>query len=269
MKICVLGSTGFVGNILSSRLSADYEIMTPTSQDLDLTDIYQVNSWFKYNPVDAVINCAASTKFDENQFDVHEFSRNIAIVTNLTLAQAQFGRLINFGSGAEFDRKQNIFLCQERRLWDTMPTDHYGLSKNITSRIVNGIQHWYNLRLFGVFGPTERPTRLLKKVIQGDPLDIMDRLFDYFYVEDIVPVVRYFLEEPVPAYKDINLTYRRVNIEKSLSKFVDTFCEMHSIINPATIIGKDLDHCYTGNSDKLHNLQLPLKGLIQGLQEYK
>jgi GDP-L-fucose synthase len=256
-----------VGGVLAHRLSAHYEIITPTSRDLDLTNAHEVDSWFEFNPVDAVINCAASTNFNENQFDVHEFNRNIAIVTNLTLAQQYFGRLINFGSGAEFDRKQNIFLANETQLWTTMPTDHYGLSKNITSRIVNGIQHWYNLRLFGVFGPTERPTRLLKKVIQGDPLDVMDRLFDYFYVEDIVPVVRYYLEETVPTYKDINLTYR--HIEKSLSKFVDTFCEIHSIPNPVTITGKDLNHCYTGDGNKLHSLQLPLKGLIQGLQEYK
>lgn len=269
MKVCVLGGSGFVGGVVARGLGQHYTVITPTSRDLDLTDAHQVHSYFENNPVDAIVNCAASTNFDENQFDVHEFNRNVAIVTNLLLVQQMVGRVIHFGSGAEFDRKTNIFLAPEGDLWNKMPTDHYGLSKNITSRIVNGINHWYTLRLFGVFGPTERPTRLLQKVLQGRPFEVVDRLFDYFYVEDLIPVVRYFLEEPVPAYRDVNITYRKVNIEKTLSHFIDAFCNIHQVPNIVKIIGKDLDHCYTGNSNKLNNLQLPLKGLIQGLQEYK
>lgn len=269
MKICVLGGSGFVGGVVASGLSQYHQVTTPSSRELDLTDANQVYSYFQNNPVDSIVNCAASTSFDQNQFNIHEFHRNIAIVTNLLLVQNMVGRLIHFGSGAEFDRKTNIFLAKEDELWNKMPTDHYGLSKNITSRIANGVNHWYTLRLFGVFGPTERSTRLLKKVLHGEPFDVMDRLFDYFYVEDLIPVVRYFLEDPTPIYRDVNITYRYLTIERTLGHFVDTFCSIHNVPNPVRIIGKDLDNCYTGSGIKLDNLKLPLKGLIQGLTEYK
>jgi GDP-L-fucose synthase len=268
MKVCILGASGFIGGVLTKQLAANYQIVTPSSTDLDLTNSGLVYTYFENNPVDAVINCAASTNFNEDRFDVYEFQKNISIGSNLLLIQRMIGRLINFGSGAEFDRKRNIFLASEEELWARMPSDHYGLSKNITSRMVNGINHWYNLRLFGVFGPSEHPNRLLKKILKGDQFDVMDRLFDYFYVEDIVPVVRYFLEEPMPKFRDINLTYRKVNRDKSLGAFIETFCSIHRIMNPARIIGKDLDRCYTGSSNKLNNLGLPLIGLEKGLEDY-
>ena len=76
--------------------------------------------------------------------------KNIQMFYNLLNNKHYFGKLINFGSGAELN----------------MPTDPYGLSKNIISKIIDAEPHFYNIRIYGVFDENELDTRFIKNNIK-------------------------------------------------------------------------------------------------------
>ena len=77
----------------------------------------------------------------------------------------RFGKFINFASGAEFDRTSAIN-SNKNNLLNSYPTDPYGMSKNIISRILQGCINCYNFRVFGVFGIDEDEQRFIKSNIK-------------------------------------------------------------------------------------------------------
>jgi hypothetical protein len=77
----------------------------------------------------------------------------------------RFGKLINFASGAEFDRMSAIN-SNTNDLNNSYPTDYYGMSKNIISRIIQDCLNCYNFRVYGVFGEDEDDTRFIKSNIK-------------------------------------------------------------------------------------------------------
>ena len=260
-RICILGSTGFVGGVLASELQSRYQVFTPTRKDLDLTSYHDL-SYFLTNmpPFDVIINCAGSVDTKLTSFNYSVFHNNMSMILNLHRCKDMFGRLINFGSGAEFDRRQAIIEADYFDIDFVRPVDHYGLSKHLAAKLVVGNSHWYHLRLFGVFGPTESEHRLLRRIQRGEPVNIVNRLFSYFYVNDIVPVVEYYINEPIPVCNDINLVYPE-NV--MLWDFVEKFCEIHGITNPAQL-ENGVGLSYTGASEELSKLNLPLVGLEEG-----
>lgn len=265
-RVCILGGTGFVGGVLAAELSSRYHVVTPTRHDVNLNVCYDLEYYLTSLPAfDVIINCAGTVDTDLDKFNYTAFRNNLDIITNLHRCKHLFGRLINFGSGAEFDRRHAIIECETFDLDFVQPVDHYGLSKHIAAKIVAGNPHWYHLRLFGVFGPTEPRHRLLKRIQQAQRVEIVNRLFSYYYVNDIVPVVEYYINEPVPVNRDINLVYPQ-NV--MIWDFVKQFCQIHNIPNPAVLTNtKGLS--YTGSAEELSKLNLPLLGLEEGLRRYQ
>jgi hypothetical protein len=125
--------------------------------------------------------------------------------------------------------------------------------------------NFYTLRLFGVFHRTEKSRRLLPKVLSKELIALEDRYFDYFYLEDLLPIVEYYIQTENPKYKDLNVVY---NEKVLLSNFVKSFCQIHNIDNSHITIGHRSKLDYTGSGEKLKNLSLPLKGMTYGLQKY-
>lgn len=262
-KVLLLGGTGTVGSFLKQTLPDYYSVSAPTRQELNLLDCYAVNNYLRTNNFDVVINCAANTNSSMETFDARAAETNLSMFTGLLLSKNHYGRLINFGSGAEFDRRKDITDVLEDELFLNNPIDHYGMSKNICSRVAYSTENFYTLRLFGVFGPTEPNYRLLKRINTKQPIVLHDKYFDYYYVNDILPVVRYYIDQQ-PEFKDINLVYEEKYL---LSNFVKLYQEIHNL-NDNITISKTKDFNYTGNGSKLASLNLPLLGITHGLKNY-
>jgi UDP-glucose 4-epimerase len=264
-KVLLLGGSGLVGSYLKSTLYEDYELYAPTSQELDLLDSDQVKYFFKNNYFDVVVNCAANTNSQMTPFDDQAFKDNISMFNNVWIESEHYGRLINFGSGGEFDRSQNIFNAAEEMLSQRTPLDHYGMSKNVISRVAFETDNCYTLRLFGVFGPNEPDHRLLKKILSGEPVEIEDKYFDYYYIEDILPVVCKYIDK-TPKFKDVNLVYPTKTL---LSYFVKQFCEIHNLDGTNVTISPRRGLNYTGDSTRWQELKIKDIGYLEGLRRYK
>lgn len=265
-KVLILGGSGLVGSFLVDSLSPDYEVYAPTSQFLDLLNADDVKYFFRNNYFDVVVNCAANTNSQMTPFDDQAYKDNISMFSNVWLERDHYGRLLNFGSGAEFDRSQGIFYAKEEMLFMRGPMDHYGMSKNAIARVVFDTDKCYTLRLFGVFGPQEPAYRLLQKVKSGEPVALEDKYFDYFYIEDILPVVQYYIDNEKPKFKDLNLVYPTKTL---LSYFVKQFCQLQDLDGTNVKISPVHGLNYTGSSVRIDDLRLKLLGHERGLERYE
>jgi GDP-L-fucose synthase len=263
-NILVLGASGFVGGVVSKQLQNHYTVYSPTRQELDLTNYQSVLNYFSNNNIDVVIHCAGNVDSNLANFDVNGVSSNLLMFSNLYAVRSQYAKLINIGSGAEFDRSTHINQLAEEMIFTSTPTDHYGLSKNIISRIVATTENFYTLRLFGVFGTSESHNRLLKKVICGQEIQITDRYFDYFYINDIIPILEHYINF-TPKHKDINVVY---STKIQLSNFLTEFCKLHNLSGDNIKLSSTTGLNYTGSSNRIEELQLPFVGLTQGLKDY-
>jgi hypothetical protein len=113
------------------------------------------------------------------------------------------------------------------------------------------------LRLFGCFDKSEPDFRLFKRFIKDEPLDLVDRQFDYFSAQDFCTVLEHYVNNKV-FFKDVNCVYsEKLFISQILGNF-----------KPVTI-EKTSDCNYTGDNDRLELLDLPLLGLERSIKEYK
>lgn len=263
-KIAILGSNGYIGRFLADNLSMEYEVHLVNRSIVDLLNFKSVYEYFTKHYFDVVINCAGNLNSQMDCFDEKIYYSNITIFNNLIASKGLYGKLIIFGSGAEFDRRFDILNQGEFNISLCFPEDHYGKSKNLISRICYNICEVYVFRLFGVFHKTEPEYRLLKKVMFSESITIQDRYFDYFYLEDILPIIDYYINNVnTYLYKDINVVYSE---KLKLSEFINRFLEIHNLKREIIITENPLN--YTGNGKLLKNLNLSIKGLNYGLEHY-
>jgi GDP-L-fucose synthase len=129
---------------------------------------------------------------------------------NLIRNQGSFGKMIHFGSGAEFNRAGLPPCVRETYFDSSVPADPYGFSKYICAKYTEISERVVNLRLFGVFGKYEDYTvRFISnaccRVLKGLPIVIrQDAVFDYLYVNDLAGITAWFIEHE-PHYKTYNV----------------------------------------------------------------
>jgi GDP-L-fucose synthase len=260
MKIAILGSRGFVGRNISNYLDINHTVTNVTRDTLDLLDQNAVNQFLKENLFDVVINCAAVMTNNETLYDTYN---NLGMFMNFYKNSNLFGKFINTGSGAEFDRSTSIDSASEIEIFSHLPTDSYGFGQNIKSRLCFEKDNFYTIRIFNCFGQGEKETRLFPRLLSNQKITIHDRYFDYFSISDLLTVVDHCIENSWEDH-DINAVYTE---KYKISEIVKKFCNLQNIEPNFTIIPSNNDN-YTGNGKKLQSMKLNLKGLRNGLKEY-
>lgn len=269
MKILITGTSGFIGKNIKSHLNkSTNEIHSPSHSQLDLCDFKVVENWFnKFGPYDWVIHTAIK---NGNRVQVNTLSDlvdNLLMFTNLVKANKNNARIINFCSGAAFDREKDLWLVSEEEILSSYPKDFYGLSKNLIAKEIYTCTKIYNLRLFGCFGVDEPEHRLIKSVVSNvmqnkAPVIHQNRYMDFFYIKDLLVVLDYLLEYQ-PDLVDMNLVYLEKENLLSISNYV-----CNNLNGPKPIVlNKENGKSYTGNGLRLAALSLSLKGLWKGIEE--
>jgi GDP-L-fucose synthase len=262
MKIAVLGSNGFVGSSLTKHLSNGHLVIPVTRKNLNLLDPIEVRGFLNKNKFDVVINAAATMQGDTLLDDTRN---NLGLFMNFYNNADMFGKFINLGSGAEFDRSTNIDCASENTIFDVLPNDCYGFGQNMKSRISYQTNNFYTIRIFNCFGKNEIATRIFPRFIKN-PNDFQitnDRYFDYFSIWDLFNVVDHCIENTW-TIKDVNAVYTE---KFKISDVLEKFCRLNNLESNFSVVSTSMNN-YTGSGDLLASLDLNLKGLDFGLKTY-
>jgi UDP-glucose 4-epimerase len=272
VNILITGSKGFIGKELSRYFSKEHNVIATDRTTLDPTKYESVKSFFENNEIDVVIHTAVKGGKRGHHESVEDLYENLLMFENLSNFSNRYKAMFNFGSGAEFDRRMDIKLSRENQIESRLPSDYYGLAKNLITRKINHLDYnIYNLRLFGCFGEYEEPQRLLRatydKIIKGENPNVHnDKWMDYFYAQDVGRVIEYIvnnIEKDIP--KDINLCYNEKyklsDLVYKIKNLTESNCDVIIYNNQIGSLS------YTGDSTKLDSLNIALMGIDIGVEK--
>ena len=245
------GPHGFIGRNLAPALRERYEVLTPSSWELDLCDYDFLARYVEDHRIDTVVHGALQSLLHTGAEDV--MLHDMQMFYNIDKLSGQLDKVLYFGSGAEFDKRFPMENIHEEDCGRSIPVDYYGLEKYIMNLHARGSRNIYNLRLFGVFGKYEHwqskfVSNLCCKAMYGLPLSIRQNcMFDYLYVEDLAPIVIWFLEHE-PKFHDYNVCTGR---PISLREIADVVLEISGKTVPVVVAKEGWNLPYTADNNRL------------------
>ena len=142
MKILVTGASGMVGkNIVEHSGFSGYEVLSPSSRELNLLDPGSVKEYMEFAEADLVIHCAGKVGGIQANIDspVEYLVENIDMGRNLVMAAHQAGvpRLLNMGSSCMYANNHDEAIPESSLLNGPLePTNEgYALAKIVIARL--------------------------------------------------------------------------------------------------------------------------------------
>jgi len=229
MRLLITGGSGFIGRNLAEQLASTYEVLAPSSAELDLLNEQAVRDYLDAHTFDVIVHAATTRSNRRLAAPPDMLDRNCRmffnLARNLVPNQERFGKMIHFGSGAEYDRTQLPPRVREDYFDTRVPRDAYGFSKYICAKYIERSDRIINLRLFGVFGAYEDYTvRFISnaccRALKGLPIVLrQDVVFDYLYVKDLARITMWFIENE-PRHKAYNVCTGRPVALTELARIV-------------------------------------------------
>lgn len=270
MKILVTGSNGFLAqNLLSKFKLLDYDVDFVNRQKLDLIDTAKVDCFFENNYFDYIFHCAISGGRRTEPDTLESFYQNLKMYLNISKNNKSFGKLVNFGSGAEFDKRFDV--NGKQSIYENIPSDFYGLSKNIISRLSADDNKVYNLRIYNVFDHNEAEGRFISSNISNyiNKKNIIihkDLYMDFFYFEDLFSIVQDLLKNKV-SQKNFDCVYDKKYKLSEIAKIINNLSDYKVNIEIKNIEkGKDYFGECTYNNGRFVGLEFALKNIYEKLK---
>ena len=280
MNVLITGANGFIGSNLMTLLSKvpDIHLFAGTRQTIDLYSSQSVGEYLRKNKITKIIHCAiegGKRNVTDSPDIVYE---NLLMFQNLIQCQQKDSLFINIASGAEYDRKNEIYREDERCVPYRIPTDYYGFSKNLIAKTLLGYSNAVNLRLFGCFYHNEAPTRFIRsnieRFLKDEPIIIhQDKYMDFFYMEDLASIIEYLLLKTEnhrlsDLDRDMNMSYQTSYTLRQIADMISRLDWQH---HSDIIIEKEgMDKSYCGRSYNFSVAScfgVEIAGLEKGLHE--
>ncbi|MBQ2645179.1 NAD-dependent epimerase/dehydratase family protein [bacterium] len=254
MKILLTGSGGFIGKNLKSYLQNKYELLTPRSYELDLTNANDVKNYFSKNNIDFIIHCGSTGGARGIADKDTTIEDNLAMVDNILKFKKSDSRVILFGSGAMYDKSRPLHKVKEEQIGEIIPSDLYGKSKMLISQKIKNREDVLCLNIFACYGYGEKenrfPSYAIDCVLNNNDIEINQNvIFDYLFVEDMEKIIEYFIENK-PNDNIINITPTDSISLVEISEIVNSFTDKPSQIKIKNPI---MNNEYTGDNTKLKN----------------
>jgi nucleoside-diphosphate-sugar epimerase len=246
MNILITGTNGYIGSTLSTRLEGNITCLT--RKEVDLTNSFQVDNFFKDKYFDVVIHCAM-VGGNRLELDTPQvLDQNLIMYYNLLNNQSKFNHLISFGSGAEIYAQNTP----------------YGLSKHVIAESIKDKFNFTNIRIFAVFDKNELDRRFIKSNIQRyinkEPIIIhQDKYMDFLYMEDLISIVKFNILHP--TISPINCCYQE---KYKLSDIANLINNLSTYKVPIKIYSEELAPAYTG---AYADLGINFIGLEEGIKK--
>lgn len=245
------GPNGVTGRRIKDCLADDYNILAPTSKELDLRDSQAVTSYIDAHDINFIIHSAVM--YPKADDPVNEEDNNLKMFNNIVANADKVEKIFYFGSGAEYDKSIELHEVTEDQIGKSIPKDNYGRVKYEMNMIARASRNIYNLRLFGTINPYERYTKniicnLFAKAISKAPHN-MNRncLFSFVDIDDVAEFIKYGMNNDL-RYHDYNLTADRVYT----LEYIDELIRKMANPSPDTPFKQDgFSKEYTGSSERV------------------
>jgi len=253
-KLFITGGSGFIGLNLQEYFRDQLEVYAPPHAELELLDEKAVFQYLKRTPFDYVIHCAtwdAARNSVKAQDEVYE--NNLKMFFNIARHPDLFGKLLFYGSGAEYDRRHLTPRMNEDYFGAHVPPDPYGASVYRMTQHALESENIFNMRLFGVFGPHEDwEIRFISnaccKAVWDLPITIkQNAIFDYLYIKDLMKITGWFLEH-APDEHVYNVCRGRTYELTELARIVRDVTGKDLEIR---VLQDGLDRNYSGDNSRL------------------
>lgn len=200
--ILLTGGSGFIGrNIRESYLADKYDIVAPTRAEMDVSNTESVDRFFKGRNFDAVLHTAVKPGHRAATDRENLFYTNVRMFENLERHRDQYGKFINFGSGAIYDVSANNANVSEDDIYKNMGADDHSFTKYVVHKQIDNLPGFIDLNIFGIFGKYEDYSirfisNAITKALHGLPITLrQNRRFSYLYVNDLMHILEWFIEK--------------------------------------------------------------------------
>jgi GDP-L-fucose synthase len=212
ISVLLTGSSGFIGRNLLEQIGGKYDLLAPSSSELDLTSAEAVKKYLQAHPVDVLVHAASRGVIRKDRHAQGLADANMSMFFNLAACNGSYRKMICLGSGAEYDKSKPIIRAREGEFGRSIPGDAYGVYKYKCARHIENSGNITSLRLFGCFGKYEDyETRFISNAICKSlfnlPITIANQnvRFSYLYVDDLAQVIEHFIGHE-GAHKFYNVT---------------------------------------------------------------
>lgn len=261
-RILLTGGNGFIGkNIRESFLAQKYDIIAPSSSELNLIDTDCTDNYFRGKEFDVVIHAGTKPGHRNAKDPTNLFYSNVRMFQNLQRHKDKYGKFINFGSGAIYDINTNITDAKEEDIFKNLGKDDHSFCKYVVQKQIMNLDNFVDLNIFGIFGKYEDfeirfISNAICKAIFGLPITLrQNRRFSYLWVEDLMPVLEFFIENDV-QYKSYNIVPDEKTTLLEIARLVSLLSGKDIEIKVADE-GFGLD--YTGDNSRLKKEMLNIK----------
>ena len=253
MKILLTGGTGFIGRNIVEKFNVKYSVFSPSRIELDLLDENALKEYIISNKISVIIHSANTNHVTHPKDADSMLDFNLRMFFNICRCSDLVNKIIYFGSGAEYDARYYEPKMKEIYLGKHIPVDPYGFSKYIMAYSAENSDNIYELCLFGVYGKYEEWRRrfisnVIYQCMNCSEISINhNQIFDYLYIEDLISVVEWFLQnEP---------RFHRYNVCSSQPvELMDIANYIRHMLNKNIVISKkeDIDaNYYLGDNSRL------------------
>jgi GDP-L-fucose synthase len=269
MNILITGGNGNIAKMVKNFFSLQHNITSPSRSELNVLDFKSLSDFLNKNEYDILIHTAISggrrTK-EENGDVTHN---NLLMMENILYFADKFKMIINFDSGAIYDRSTDIMIKKEEELI-TIPTDYYGFSKYLIYKRNQQYSNVFNLRIFNIFHTNEEPTRFIKSCFLSKQNNtnvtiFQDKYFDFFYEDDFMLIMKHYIdniENQNILEKTLNISYKKKYKLSEIAKMI--IHDETKII----ILDNELTNNYCGEGSKLQKMNIQFQGLEKSLETY-
>jgi GDP-L-fucose synthase len=149
-KIFISGHKGLVGSAVHELLKKKYNVIIVDKKELDLRNENKVDSFFKSNKFDYVINCAAVVGGikKNNNFPYDMLYENLKIQNNIITSSFIYKvkRLIFLGSSCIYPKKTKNPIKEDQLLTGTLEktNESYAISKIAGIKLCEALYKQYN-----------------------------------------------------------------------------------------------------------------------------